>query len=251
MSVIRNKEAQLVLTSPPYWPDGMEPVRGERFGSPETFVDARRDVLELADSLEPIFKECFRVLASGGVLAMQTRDLPWGGRFIPLAHVHREIAESTGLIWIGTIDWHKIGRSSPSRQFRKMPRVGTYRPDYVEEIQLFCKGQLMPRDQEVDLPPEEIEPVAQPLWRMGGAGSGRLHPHQSPKALGRRMVALYTVPGDLVVDPFAGSGLFLKEAFMMGRSAIGYEIDADYYDVARRSLKECRRFVNSKWRAVS
>ena len=240
MSVLRSEEAQLILTGPPYWPRGMEPVRGERYGCAESYADARLAVLELAHSLGPVFKECFRVLAQGGVLAMQTRDLPWGGRLIALAHAHRELAEGAGLAWIGTIDWHKISRASPSRHFRRRPRVGAYRPDYVEEIQLFCKGTPIVHDCEVDLPAEELAVIAEPLWKMGGASTGRIHPHQGPRSLARRMIALYTRSGDLVVDPFAGSGLFLREAFLMGRSALGYEIDRACYDNAHRSLERCR-----------
>ena len=240
MDLVRTGEARLVVTSPPYWPLGMEPVRGERYGSEGTYTDTREAVFDLARSLNGVFSECHRVLARGGVLAMQTRDLPWAGRFIPLAHLHREMAEASGLIWFGTVNWHKINRASPSRQFRKRPRVGNYRPDHVEEIQLFYKESLVTVDREVELSPGDLDAVSDPLWRMGGAGAGRLHPHQGPRALPRRMVALYTSPGDLVVDPFAGSGLFLGEAYRMGRSAIGYEIDENHYRTASEAMRSLR-----------
>ena len=90
--------------------------------------------------------------------------------------------------------------------------MGNYRPDHVEEIQLFYKESLaVTVDREVELSPGDLDAVSDPLWRMGGAGAGRLHPHQGPRALpvtnGRIVQPL---PGDLVVDPFAGSGLFWR-----------------------------------------
>jgi site-specific DNA-methyltransferase (adenine-specific) len=52
----------------------------------------------------------------------------------------------------------------------------------------------------------------------------------------RRFIALYSEPGDLVVDPFAGHGTTLRVALAMGRRAIGYEIDQRHASMADRLI---------------
>lgn len=51
----------------------------------------------------------------------------------------------------------------------------------------------------------------------------RVHPQQKPCDLGTYLVRTYSNPGDLVVDPFAGSGAFLQSAMAVGRRAIGWD----------------------------
>ena len=90
----------------------------------------------------------------------------------------------------------------------------------------------------VDLPMEEIRASTNPIWTFAPAsGASRVHPYQSPDGLVRRLIGLYTVPGDLVVDPFAGAGTTLSSAFKMDRRAIGYEIDKRTAEVADSAIK--------------
>ena len=63
--------------------------------------------------------------------------------------------------------------------------------------------------------------------------SSRLHPTQKPEDLLSMLIGQYTQPGELVLDPFAGSGSTLKAAQLTGRMAIGIEMDEEYCRRAR------------------
>lgn len=63
------------------------------------------------------------------------------------------------------------------------------------------------------------------------------HPCPIPYELARRIVASTTEPGDLVVDPFVGSGTVLKAAQDLGRKVLGFELDKTYADYANKILK--------------
>ena len=63
------------------------------------------------------------------------------------------------------------------------------------------------------------------------------HPCPLPLAIAERLVLASTEPGDLVYDPFCGSGTVLVAAVKLGRRALGCEIDAGYCELARRNLK--------------
>lgn len=65
-----------------------------------------------------------------------------------------------------------------------------------------------------------------------------LHPTQKPEALFAYLVQTYSNPGDLVLDPFMGSGTTLAAASALGRRAIGIERDPNYCAVAARRLQQ-------------
>lgn len=52
------------------------------------------------------------------------------------------------------------------------------------------------------------------------------------------MIQRFTNPGDVILDPFAGSGTVTRAAKMLGRNCISFEIDQERADVARRLLAE-------------
>ena len=70
------------------------------------------------------------------------------------------------------------------------------------------------------------------------ANAGRLHPTQKPLDLLAMLIGQYTQPGELVLDPFAGSGSTLKAAQLTGRRAIGIELDPTYFARAREWLRQ-------------
>ena len=70
------------------------------------------------------------------------------------------------------------------------------------------------------------------------ANTDRIHPTQKPVDLLAMLIGQYTKPGELVLDPFAGSGSTLKAAQLTGRRAIGIELDPDYFARARDWLRQ-------------
>ena len=64
----------------------------------------------------------------------------------------------------------------------------------------------------------------------GGGRDKRYHEWAQDLGSAMHLIEHYTKPGDLVLDPFAGSGTVLLAAFLLGRRAIGYEIDPGHYE---------------------
>jgi DNA modification methylase len=71
------------------------------------------------------------------------------------------------------------------------------------------------------------------------------HPTQKPLVLISRVIAASSQPGDLVLDPFAGSGTTLVAAKNLGRQAIGWEIDEEFIAMAERRLSQGVMFAAS------
>ena len=60
----------------------------------------------------------------------------------------------------------------------------------------------------------------------------KVHPTQKPVPLLEELIRIFTDPGDVVIDPCAGSGAALRAAAQMGRRAYGFEIKKDFYKEA-------------------
>jgi DNA modification methylase len=71
-----------------------------------------------------------------------------------------------------------------------------------------------------------------------GGNNPRLHTTQKPLDLMRELVSLFTDPGDLILDPFMGSGTTLRAAKDLGRRAIGIEINEAYCEIAVKRLAQ-------------
>ncbi|MFI5355151.1 MAG: DNA methyltransferase, partial [Desulfobaccales bacterium] len=72
-------------------------------------------------------------------------------------------------------------------------------------------------------------------WQFGGVRQLG-HEARFPEELPRRLIRMFTFPGDTVLDPFLGSGTTVKAALNLGRRAVGYEINAAYLGLIKESI---------------
>ena len=81
--------------------------------------------------------------------------------------------------------------------------------------------------------------TANNIWHIAPVPPDHLdHPCPFPEEIPHRLISAYSYPGDLVLDPFAGSGQTTKVARCLGRRCAGYEVIAKYAELARRRLSE-------------
>lgn len=79
------------------------------------------------------------------------------------------------------------------------------------------------------------------VWTVPTHGGGAEVPTQKPLALAQAFVADFTLPGELVCDPFMGSGTTGVACALSGRRFVGIEADARHFDVCRRRIEEAYR----------
>lgn len=73
-------------------------------------------------------------------------------------------------------------------------------------------------------------------WERDGPNIPKIHPTQKPVKLLKRLIDIFTDPGDVVIDPCAGSGSTLRAAAEMRRNAYGFEIDRNFYKAAKEEM---------------
>lgn len=64
----------------------------------------------------------------------------------------------------------------------------------------------------------------------------KIHPTQKPIAVLKRLIEIFTDPGDVVIDPVAGSGATLRAAYELGRPSYGFEVDRSFYGEAKTKM---------------
>ncbi|MFT3690576.1 site-specific DNA-methyltransferase [Paenirhodobacter sp.] len=86
-----------------------------------------------------------------------------------------------------------------------------------------------------------VLPICTGGERLKDAAGDKAHPTQKPQSLLHRVIVGTTNPGDVVLDPFFGTGTTGAVAKMLGRDFIGIEREQDYREVAQRRLDRVRR----------
>jgi len=77
------------------------------------------------------------------------------------------------------------------------------------------------------------------VWKIRPESARRVgHPAPFPVELPKRLIELYTYKGDVVLDPFAGSGSAAVAAVQTGRHYVGYDTDAGYIELAQARVAE-------------
>ena len=243
MRLVGNNEADLVLTSPPYFSTETESVLTLPLRQQTDINQVRNEVTSFALQLRPAFDEIKRILKIGGALVLQSKMIRFGSFLIPLADVHREIAQNSGLYLITRVQWQpKVRSSNRVSSFQRPPRVGNFRAIDTEEFSVFSTKEGINRGDKIDIPEYSVmRNLISPLWITQSNQRSNKHRYASPPTVVRRFIELYSNPGDLVVDPFAGHGTTLIEARNLGRRAIGYDLEPNCVDHTRDALTKSRR----------
>lgn len=236
MDEVDSGSVPLVLTGPPYWPLEVEAGLNHPSAHRQQIDALAEALISFALSLRPVLADCFRAIRPGGALVMQTRDLRFGDRLVPLAGAHRQMMEALGFDLFTQYTWQP-GRPEPDRRREATlaEKRGRLRPVDPELFLVFLKpgGKVT-----LGAPTETDRLVLQNSCIVTERGHLR-HPHrwQAPLPVCETFVRAYTVPGDLVVDPFAGNGTTLMAAERNGRRSIGYDVESGCVEASRKNVE--------------
>ena len=246
MDKVDDKSVALVVTSPPYFAGKeYETALGEGH-VPATYA-------EYLAMLESVFAECVRTLEPGGRIAVNVANL---GR-----KPYRSL--SADIIWIlqdrlrlllrGEVIWVKARGATGSCAWGSFNRPSNpVLRDLTERIVIASKGRFnraVPERQRrvTDLPSrasitsDEFMEATTDVWEFGAESAKRVgHPAPFPVELPERLIQLYTYRGDLVLDPFMGSGTTAVAAIRTARHYVGYDTDPAYVERAKQRAGEER-----------
>ncbi len=229
MDELPDNSVHLVVTSPPY-------NVGKEY-------DRNLSLSEYRSFLKKVWAEVERVLVPGGRCCINVANL--GRRpYIPLhAFVVEDMAE-LGFLMRGEVIWAKESSSSASTAWGSwMSATNPTLRDTHEYIMIFSKAAFLRegKGRKSTIGRDEFLEFTKSVWRFDAESARKVgHPAPFPVELPYRCIQLYTFLGDVVLDPFIGSGQTAIAAVKTGRRYIGYELDREY---AKLSERRVRAFV--------
>ena len=243
---VADDSVALVVTSPPYFV-GKE--YEETVG--EGLVPASyRDYLQM---LRDVFAECKRKLEPGGRIAVNVANLGRKPYRSLSSDVIGILQDDLGLLLRGEVIWRKHEGAAGNCAWGsfQLPSNPVLR-DLTERIVIASKGRFDRAlsaadraDQKLPSRPtanaDEFMDATTDVWFIPAESATRVgHPAPFPVELPERLIDLYTYEGDLVLDPFMGSGTTAVAAIRTDRYYVGFDTDSGYRDLALRRISEER-----------
>lgn len=235
---IRPNSVALMITSPPYFTGKDYELAMGQGHIPGTYF-------EYLEMLREVFEACLHTLEPGGRMAVNVANLGRKPYRSLSADVVSILQDDLGMLLRGEIIWQKAkgaGGSCAWGSFRS-PQNPVLR-DLTERVIVASKGRFdraltRKQRQEAGLPhvssieTDEFLAATVDVWEIPSESATRVgHPAPFPVALPRRLIELYTYRGDLVLDPFMGSGSTAVAAVETGRHYVGFDTEPEYVQLA-------------------
>ena len=272
LGALADASVDLVVTSPPYpmiemW-DGIFAGQDGRIGD-HLAAGRGRDACELMHALlDRVWLEAYRVLKPGGIACVNIGDATrtLDGDFQLYANHARilQAFQALGCAALPDILWRKPTNAPNKFMGSGMLPVGAYVTYEHEYILVLRKGRR--REFKTDEERQRRRQSAffweerniwfSDIWsdirgigQAAGDEATRQRSAAFPFELAYRLICMFSVVGDTVLDPFAGTGTTLAAALAAGRNGVGVEIDETFVPLISSSLMVLPVSANSFNRA--
>ena len=226
MDEIPDDSIHLMIPSPPY-------NVGKEYDNDLTLDE----YLEL---LTGVFREVHRKLVTGGRACINIANI---GRkpYIPLHAMVIEIMLDLGFLMRGEIIWDKSASAGGSCAWGSwMSASNPVLRDYHEYILVFSKDSYSKnkkQEKRDTISHDDFIQWTQSVWKFPAVNAKKIgHPAPFPVELPHRLINLYSYEGDVVLDPFCGSGSTCIAAIRNNRRYIGYDIKEEYIELSNRRI---------------
>lgn len=240
---VADRSVALVVTSPPYF-------TGKEYETDLAAGHVPASYVEYLEMLHDVLAVCLTKLEPGGRMAINVANLGRKPYRSLSADVISILQDDLGMLLRGEIIWQKArgaGGSCAWGSYRS-PQNPVLR-DVTERVIVASKGRFdralkrQAREQrglphEATIATDDFLEATIDVWEMPAASATRVgHPAPFPVELPRRLIELYTYQGDLVLDPFIGSGSTAVAAVETSRHYVGFDTEPSYVELARERLR--------------
>lgn len=229
-----DESVHLIITSPPYHNLRVYSNDPSDLSNCETYE-------EYYYLLGLVIAECQRVLVPGGKFVIQYEDYNYtlgrdgrNGQESLTGDINKIFSDNGFSLWTKAF-WRKYSAqramlAQGNLYYRNMKARDTILAANVGFVYVYKKAGELEVIKASDITLAEWADWADGVWNIPNSGIS----HSTPFAeeLVRRCIKLWSCPGDMVLDPFAGAGTTNKVAIECGRNAIGIELQREYYELA-------------------
>jgi len=263
MDNILSETINLVVTSPPYPMFDMWDTIFSTNNDVETALkdgDGRKAYILMHEGLNEVWKEVDRVLAPGGIACINIGDAPRriGDSYQMYSNHTRIISyfEEMGYHVLPSIVWQKFSNKPNKFMGSGMLPVNAYVTLENEHILIFRKGEkriFTPEENKIRHESayfweerntwysniwDDLYGIPQGLNDKGVRSRSGAYPFDLPY----RLINMYSIRGDNVLDPFVGTGTTMLAAMCAGRNSVGYEIDKNFKNIINDKVNNFLNF---------
>ncbi len=228
-AVLESKSLDLIITSPPY-NVGIEYNSSMDSNDYKEYLEFSREWIE----------NCYFWAKEGARFCLNIPlDKNKGGQQSVGADI-TSIAKKAGWNYHSTIIWNEGNISRRTAWGSWLSASAPYVIAPVELILVLYKGEWKKKHKgQSDINKEEFMSWTNGLWTFNGESKKRIgHPAPFPRELPRRCIKLFSYVGDVVCDPFCGSGTTMIESYLNKRQFMGIELDNKYCELAKNRFLE-------------
>lgn len=226
MKSLRAESVDVVFADPPYFlsNNGLSINSGRVVSVNKGEWDKKQNYSDVRSFTEKWINECFRLLKREGTI--------WISSTHHNIHNVQMALDKAGFRLINTIIWHKtdppplIYKTKFRFSYEFLLWYGKSNHHYFNYEKMYEIGNMEMHDVWT------IPAVSLSEKRFGH------HPTQKPELLLKRVIIASTKPGELILDPFSGSGTTYVVASKLNRRCIGIDIDKKYIELTRKRLGE-------------
>ena len=244
MNDIIDESIRLIITSPPYF-------NAKNYDHRDQIGLNSNSYAKYISSMNPVWRECFRVLKPNGKLCINSPILPMDKQTMSTHHnrdylninndIENNILNTTEFFRYDLIIWDK--GSTDQLMMGSYPHPPNfYGLNTIEFINIFVKDG---KPEKIDNKTKNKSKLSKDEWRKYISSiwkfppeHDRDHPAPFPVELPFRLIKLFSFTNDIILDPFMGSGTTALAAKMVERHFLGYELNKNYIKLGEKRLKQ-------------
>jgi len=247
MHHLKDKSVDLMVTSPPYNINinyGNKWEKGKLIATKGKKYDDKMDEANYREMLEKCFNETKRVLKNNGQIWINIKNRYSKGQIIPpfwILEYFTDMYLKNIIIW--NFDWGGATNKRFSSRYEYIFFFTMDKNNYtfnLDDVKIPALNYRPDRYKSQLKNPSDV-------WRIslvsGNSKERTEHPAQYPEELIERIIKVGSNPNDLILDPFMGSGTTAVVAKKLGRKFVGYEIELEYINIAKKRLENAGKSI--------
>ena len=284
LEVLRDREdhsVHMVLTDPPYFLDGLDDkwskgkngsrrATGAIGGLPVGMKFDRKQGYQFQEFMSPVSEQLFRVLKPGGFALVFSSPRLYHRLAVAMEDAGFEIRDQYAWRYTRSAQFKAFGMDHFIKQRKDLSEDEKH--DLVRELKHRKTPQLRPQFESILCAQKPREGTFLENWEKHETGlvdvsqtltgnapttvmtvekplraekmGGNHHLTVKPVRICNHLIRVFSLPGQIVLDPFLGSGTTCCAAYGAGRHSVGIDISPEYVEIAKKRVEELARGLN-------
>ena len=224
-----------MVTSPPYW--NLKKYGAKGIGNKEAYSQYLNEIKHVLLEVKRVLEPGRFVAINVGTAVSNDGMRPINGDVVKIMQ-ELEFTFKKEIIWMKPKGTQGLWQRGTTKFLKREPYPGYFNLNIMHEYILIFQneGELKIKQiEENRLSEDFIKQVAWSVWDLRVSRT-KGHPAPFPEEIPTRLIQLYTVKGETVLDPFGGTGTTMKAAKDLDRNSIVYEINPEYIDIIKQKV---------------